>query len=119
MFFFFLSGVSAIQKLCAVNTSITVKNAAVSKKHIKGRLDQKEEQCKYFHENTRVSACVCVCMRQEEKVLSLRNVLTLLPLKCQLVMFLLLQFSEPPFLSNENLSRVFWGAFDHYLFFSF
>lgn len=36
--FFFLSGVSAIQKLCAVNTNITVKNVAVSKKHIKGRL---------------------------------------------------------------------------------
>lgn len=38
MSFFFLSGVSAIQKLCAVNTNITVKNVAVSKKHIKGRL---------------------------------------------------------------------------------
>lgn len=34
--FFFYSGVSATQKLCAVNTSITVKNVAVSKKHIKG-----------------------------------------------------------------------------------
>lgn len=39
--FFFHSGVSATQKLCAVNTNTTVKNVAVSKKHIKGTLDSR------------------------------------------------------------------------------
>lgn len=42
--FFFYSGVSAIQKLCAVNTNITVKNVAVSKKHIKGTPDSGREK---------------------------------------------------------------------------
>lgn len=58
--FFFYSGVSATQKLCAVNTSITVKNVAVSKKHIKGmsRLG-KEKNNHEFRENTLI-VLVCV-----------------------------------------------------------
>lgn len=61
--FSFYSGVSAIQKLCAVNTSITVKSVAVNKKHIKGTSDTERKKIAHaFHENT----LVCVCEMGEK-----------------------------------------------------
>lgn len=53
-------------------------------------------------------------MRHEEKVVSLLIVFTLLPLKSNLVTFLVLEFIEATSMSNENPCKVFWEAY--YLF---
>lgn len=50
-------------------------------------------------------------MRHEEKVLSLLTVFTLLPLKNNLVTFLVLEFIEATSMSSENPCQVFWEAY--------
>lgn len=99
-----------------MNTNITVKNVAVSKKHIKGTSDVGREKITHaFHENTFIS--LCVYLRQGEDVLFPLIFLTLLPFKSNLVAFFLLEFNEPTSMSNKNPCKAFWDSFDQYLFY--